>query len=40
LDISHELGGNVDIKSSSTAELVNFEEGSRFAELVTFHFAD
>jgi len=40
LDISHEREGNADIKSSSTAELVNSEEGLRFAELVILYFAD
>jgi len=40
MDISHELGGNENIKSSSTAELVNSEEGLRFAELMTLCFAD
>jgi len=34
------LGGNAYIKSSSTAELVNFEKGLRFAKLVTLCFAD
>jgi len=40
LDFSHELGGNEDIKSGSTAELVNSEEGLRFAELVILCFVD
>jgi len=39
LDINHELG-DADIKSSSTAELVNSEEGLRFAELVTLCFVN
>jgi len=40
LDISHDLERNADIKSSSTAELANSEEGLRFAELMTLCFAD
>jgi len=40
LAISHELEVNTDIKSSSTAELVNSEKGLSFAELVTLCFAN
>jgi len=40
LDINHELGKTADIKSSSTTELVNSEEGLRFIELVTLCFTD
>jgi len=40
LDISRELGGNADIKSGSTAELVNSEQGLRVAELVNLRFAN
>jgi len=40
LNISHELEGNADIKSSSTAELVNSEEDLRVIELVTLRFAN
>jgi len=38
LDISHELGENADVKSSSAAEPVNSEEGLKFAELVILCF--
>jgi len=40
LNISYELEGNADIKSSSTAELVNSKEDLRVVELMTFRFAN